>query len=110
MIIEIIQIIGPSITIMIAFYLYIDKKAQQKIDEFQKEKELLEKMKKEIEEKENDNFEIEFEDTLTDIEKYVKQNEDKYKPKKEKPHYWTEHIDTSKLRKKEESHHKSIQL
>jgi Holliday junction resolvase len=99
MIFEIIQIIGPSILIMIGFYLYIDKKANKKIAEFQKERELLEKLKKEKEE--DDNFTIEFEEEIENVEKYVKQNEEKYKPKKEKPHYLTERINTSKLNKNE---------
>jgi restriction system protein len=68
---------------------------------FNKKEEEIQKIEKENNEDE-DNFEIEFEEEpIKNIEKYVKQNEKKYKPKKEKPHYWTEHIDTSKLNKNE---------
>ena len=57
-----------------------------------------------------ENFEIQFEENinLEEIKKRILENEDKYKPKKERPHYWTEKIDTSILNKKEEKKDEEI--
>jgi len=68
------------------------------------------KTKTEIQEKINndddENFELEFENEseniIKNVEEQVKNNEEKYKPKKERPHYWTEKIyDKSKQSNKE---------
>ena len=68
------------------------------------------KTKTEIQEKINndddESFELEFENEsgniIKNVEEQVKNNEEKYKPKKEKPHYWTEKIyDKSKQSNKE---------
>jgi len=76
--IDILKVIGPSLLILAGFYIYIDKKTEEKIEQFQRERALLEKLKEN-----NENFTIEFEEEnefLNDIETYVRKNEDKYKP------------------------------